>query len=185
MKKTLILLSSLFAFLAGPALAQDTGSSTGQTVRDIVFSEVEKRVIRDYFGKGATAAKEDDEEKEEDDKDGDRDDDDDDKDRSKKWKDKDRKKDKKHKGKGKNKGMPPGLAKKNELPPGLKNRLEKHGSLPPGLAKRDLPDNLEDQLPEEEDGTERQVVGNDVVLIEKGTGMVLDILRDVITKGQK
>lgn len=32
---------------------------------------------------------------------------------------------------------------------------------------------------------ERQVVGNDLVLIVQGTGIVLDILRDAITKGTK
>jgi len=174
MKKIFAFFLMLLALSVGPVSAQTTTNSTGQTVRDIVFSEVEKRVIRDYFGKGAAAAKEDDEK--DDDKDGDREDDDDD--RGKKWKDKKAKKDK---GKGKSKGMPPGLARKGELPPGLKKHLEKHGSLPPGLAKRDLPDDLASELPEEAEGTERQVVDSDVVLIEKGTGVVLDILRDVVT----
>ncbi len=33
-------------------------------------------------------------------------------------------------------GLPPGLAKRNNLPPGLQKHLWKHGSLPPGLQKR-------------------------------------------------
>jgi hypothetical protein len=43
--------------------------------------------------------------------------------------------------------LPPGLTEREELPPGLKVRLEKSGVLPPGLAKREeLPPGLEKQL---------------------------------------
>ncbi|MBO6781843.1 MAG: hypothetical protein JJ899_00975 [Alphaproteobacteria bacterium] len=73
------------------------------------------------------------------------------------------------------KGMPPGLAKKNGLPPGLAKREQ----LPPGLAKRALPDDLESRLPRRTT-TERVIVDDDVILIEKGTEIVLDVIRDVI-----
>ncbi|MBP3126375.1 hypothetical protein [Thalassospira sp. ER-Se-21-Dark] len=76
--------------------------------------------------------------------------------------------DKKNKGKG-NKGLPPGIAMK----------LERGGTLPPGIAKRDLPDNLISRLPARTDGALRQIVGDDVVLIEKGTEIILDVIRDV------
>ncbi len=33
-------------------------------------------------------------------------------------------------------GLPPGLAKRDRLPPGLQKHLWKHGSLPPGLQKK-------------------------------------------------
>jgi hypothetical protein len=33
-------------------------------------------------------------------------------------------------------GLPPGLAKRGQPPPGLENHLWKHGSLPPGLQKK-------------------------------------------------
>ncbi len=33
-------------------------------------------------------------------------------------------------------GLPPGLAKRDRLPPGLEKHLWKHGSLPPGLQKK-------------------------------------------------
>lgn len=86
-------------------------------------------------------------------------------------------KNKKHKGKKKGgKGMPPGLAKKDELPPGLQKQLQKNGTLPPGLAKRDLPYDLKMKLPKRPDSYKRTVVNEDVVLIEKATGMILDIL---------
>jgi len=80
----------------------------------------------------------------------------------------DGKKNKGNKGKG-NKGLPPGVAMK----------LERGGTLPPGIAKRDLPDNLISRLPARTDGAQRQIVGDDVVLIERGTEIILDIIRDV------
>ena len=79
------------------------------------------------------------------------------------------KKNKGNKGKG-NKGLPPGIAMK----------LERGGTLPPGIAKRDLPDNLISRLPTRTDGALRQIVGDDVVLIEKGTEIILDVIRDVV-----
>lgn len=66
------------------------------------------------------------------------------------------------------------------LPPGIAQKLARGGTLPPGLAKRDLPASLERRLPPVAAGTERQIVGNDVVLIEKGTNLILDIIRDVV-----
>ncbi|MBS8272663.1 hypothetical protein DYI21_03595 [Thalassospira tepidiphila] len=78
------------------------------------------------------------------------------------------KKDKGGKGKG-NKGLPPGIVMK----------LERGGTLPPGIAKRDLPGNVVAKLPKRSDGAIRQIVGDDVVLIEKGTDIILDVIRDV------
>ena len=84
----------------------------------------------------------------------------------------------KHKGRGrgKSKQMPPGLAKRGRLPPGLAKRER----LPPGLAKRDIPSGLAGLLGLPAAGTERVIVDNNVLLIETATGMVLDILQDVI-----
>jgi len=78
------------------------------------------------------------------------------------------------KGKAKG-GLPPGLARKSSLPPGLARRA----ALPPGLAKRDLPDDLESRLPRRT-STERVIIDDDVILIEKGTEIVLGIIRDVV-----
>ena len=82
--------------------------------------------------------------------------------------------------KNKKKGLPPGLAKKEKLPPGLAKQLEKNGTLPPGLAKRDLPADLESELPDPVEGLERAIVDNTVVLVEKATGRIIDILKDVV-----
>lgn len=95
---------------------------------------------------------------------------------------------------GKPQGLPPGLAKRDTLPPGLargedslppgiQKRLARGGSLPPGLARDRLPPGLEAQLGRPAVGTERVIVDNDVVLIEKGTEIILDIVKDVLTGG--
>lgn len=82
--------------------------------------------------------------------------------------------------KSKKKGLPPGLAKKDRLPPGLEKQLERNGHLPPGLEKRALPGDLEAKLPPPPPGYERAVVGTDVLLIETATGIVRDIMRDIL-----
>ncbi len=44
---------------------------------------------------------------------------------------------------GDRRGLPPGLAKRDELPPGLRRQLVRNGTLPPGLQKRCRPFPLE------------------------------------------
>jgi len=67
----------------------------------------------------------------------------------------------------------------DSLPPGIRKRLARGKPLPPGIAKRFLPGELESQLPAHS-GTVRRVVGGDVVLVAAATGVILDILFDVI-----
>lgn len=79
-------------------------------------------------------------------------------------------------------GLPPGLAKREQLPPGLQRHLEKNGVLPPGLQKKvqPLPPQLEVQLPKLEPGYRRYVIGGHVILVEESTAKIVDIVRDVI-----
>lgn len=81
------------------------------------------------------------------------------------------------------KGLPPGLAKRGgNLPPGLQKKLEKNGELPPGLQKKltPLPVELDRQLPPLPDSWERVVVERDVILIDRRTNRILDIIEDVL-----
>jgi len=89
--------------------------------------------------------------------------------------------DSKSKKKNKKKGLPPGLAKKEKLPPGLAKQLQRNGTLPPGLAKRGLPNDLNSELSDPAEGLERAIVDNAVVLVEKATRRIVDIIREVIT----
>jgi hypothetical protein len=71
----------------------------------------------------------------------------------------------------------PGSAK--PLPPGIAKKVARGGTLPPGIAKRYLPQNLLVQLPPRP-GYQWVVVDNDVVLIVAATGLIADILADVL-----
>ncbi len=78
----------------------------------------------------------------------------------------------KHKGRGRGK-----KGRGGGLPPGLAMQLDSQGRLPPGLQGRALPPGLNSRLGSAGLGRSRQIVGNDVVLIETATGVILDILR--------
>jgi hypothetical protein len=80
------------------------------------------------------------------------------------------------------KGLPPGLAKKGKLPPGLQKHLDKTGKLPPGLQKRlePLPRDLEVRLPQLPEYWERVILQEHVVLIDRRTQRILDIIENVV-----
>lgn len=84
-------------------------------------------------------------------------------------------------------GLPPGLAKREELPPGLQRHLERNGTLPPGLQKRlqPLPHRLKSRLPRTRRGVRRVVVAGNVILLEERTGKILDIIQDVVPRRSK
>lgn len=76
--------------------------------------------------------------------------------------------------------LPPGLAKRDELPPGLKKQLVQNGKLPPGLDKRDLPNDLLKRLGPAPHGTQRFIVGSDVILVDLATNVLLDSIRNAL-----
>lgn len=65
------------------------------------------------------------------------------------------------------------------LPPGIAKNLERGKPLPPGIAKRGVPNDLRHQLSIPK-GYELETVGTDVVLIEAGTRIVADVLKDIL-----
>jgi hypothetical protein len=88
---------------------------------------------------------------------------------------------KKHPGeRGGSGDMPPGLAKRDRLPPGLEKHVERTGQLPPGLQKRGLPPDLEARLSPLRAGARRVIVDRDVILIDEATNVVLDVLKNVL-----
>jgi hypothetical protein len=164
-----LLLALLGAFTMTHAHAQSTppsqetgsGSVIGD-IADIVFKEAERRIIKEYYDHVPGAKRSENE---------------DDKDKSGK---KDKKKDKGASGKGRGNGLPPGLAKRDQLPPGLAKR---GNQLPSGLMKSDLPPDLEAKLGNLPNNVERIIVDNDVLLVQKGTDLILDVLEGVL-RGQ-
>ena len=85
--------------------------------------------------------------------------------------------------KPKTKGLPQGLAKRGgDLPPGLQKKLERDGQLPPGLQKRvePLPVDLDRRLPRLPENWARVVVERDVILIDRRTNRIRDVIENVI-----
>ena len=73
--------------------------------------------------------------------------------------------------------LPPGLAKRDRLPPGLGRQLRVRGTLPPGLQKKMMPcpPELERRLPPPPPGCVHVFIGGNIVLVNRSSYMVLDI----------
>lgn len=80
------------------------------------------------------------------------------------------------------KGLPPGLASREELPPGLQKHLVRNGTLPPGLQKKlaPLPSDLSRRLSPLPEGVRRVILAGSVILMDDKTGKILDLVEDVV-----
>lgn len=79
--------------------------------------------------------------------------------------------------------LPPGLAKRNgNLPPGLQKQLYRNGRLPPGLDKRitPFPFELEQQLPPLPGGYYRGIIGDQAVIYDPKTHLIVDAVNIAI-----
>ena len=74
--------------------------------------------------------------------------------------------------------LPPGLAKKDRLSPGLEKQLVRRGTLPPGLQKRlqPVPVDLERRLPPPPPECGHVLVGGHIVLLNQRTNVVVDLV---------
>lgn len=79
-------------------------------------------------------------------------------------------------------GLPPGLAKREQLPPGLRRQLRENGTLPPGLEKRlvAVPADWASQLPPIGRYERRYFVGNDLVIVDTRTDRIIAYIADVL-----
>ena len=73
--------------------------------------------------------------------------------------------------------LPPGLAKKDQLSPGLEKQLVRRGTLPPGLQKRvqPCPEELVRRLPPPPPDCTNVLIGGHVVLLNHKTNVVVDV----------
>jgi hypothetical protein len=71
-------------------------------------------------------------------------------------------------------GLPPGLAKRESLPPGLEKQLRERGQLPPGLEKHlaSLPPGLAADLPPLPPGYGWRLLGNDLIALRLGANVI-------------
>ncbi len=124
-----------------------SSAALAQDAIDIFIGELEKRIMRDYYERQLRA-----------------------------WEDSDDGRTYKKK-KGKKHGtLPPGLAKKGTLPPGLAKQLARNGHLPPGLEYRGLPQDLMRQLPPLDARYGYVIIDNRVLLIQRASNLILDVL---------
>ncbi len=73
--------------------------------------------------------------------------------------------------------LPPGLANRRSLPPGLEKQLQKNGTLPPGLEKKitPFPPQLERSLTPLPLGYTRRIIGVQALILDS-----LNVIQDVI-----
>lgn len=75
--------------------------------------------------------------------------------------------------------LPSGLAKRDQLPPGLRKQLVRRGTLPPGLQSQRLPYDLDRHLSRLPEGYARIRIASDVLLIDERTRVIFDVITDV------
>jgi Ni/Co efflux regulator RcnB len=74
--------------------------------------------------------------------------------------------------------LPPGLAKRDRLPPGLERQLVVRGTLPPGLRAKmhRCPEDLERRLPPPPPQCEHVFIGGHVVLLNRANFQIVDVI---------
>ncbi len=79
-------------------------------------------------------------------------------------------------------GLPPGLAKRGTLPPGLQRQLVVGGHLPPGLERRlyPVPDDLVVILPRLPYYQRRFFLGADLLIVDTRRNVIVNIVADVL-----
>jgi hypothetical protein len=78
--------------------------------------------------------------------------------------------------------LPPGLAKRQSLPPGLQKQLRERGTLPPGLQKRLVPVSpvLVARLPPLPSYYARYFLNRDLIVVDTRSNRIARIIADVI-----
>lgn len=78
--------------------------------------------------------------------------------------------------------LPPGLAKREALPPGLRNQLRERGELPPGLQKRliPVPAPWVTRLPPLPAHHTRYFAGDDFIVVDTRTNRIVALVRDAL-----
>ena len=78
--------------------------------------------------------------------------------------------------------LPPGLAKRQSLPPGLQKQLRERGTLPPGLQQQltPVPPALGGRLPRVPAYYTRYFAGRELLVVDTRTNRIVSIIPDVI-----
>lgn len=78
-------------------------------------------------------------------------------------------------------GLPPGLAKRQSLPPGLQKQLHERGELPPGLQRRltAVPSPLTARLPGLPPYYSRYFAGSDMLVVDTRSNRIVSVIPDI------
>jgi hypothetical protein len=156
----------ILAGLSGvaPCIAQSepgAAQPAGPSVVDIVIDEAARHILRNYYERNANAWVVAHPDYEHDDEDG--------------GGNGNNKKNKKNK--NKHKDIPPGIAKKGSLPPGIYKQLVRNGQIPPEVHYQPLPPDLIVQLPPLQPAYQYVIVDDRVLLIQAATRAIMDVLQ--------
>lgn len=77
--------------------------------------------------------------------------------------------------------LPPGLAKRGSLPPGLEKQLRERGELPPGLQKRltPVPSPLAARLPGLPPYYSRYFAGSDLLVVDTRSNRIVSVIPNI------
>jgi len=77
--------------------------------------------------------------------------------------------------------LPPGLAKRQSLPPGLEKQLHERGKLPPGLQKRltAVPSPLAARLPGLPPYYSRYFAGTDLLIVDTRSNRIVSVIPNI------
>jgi hypothetical protein len=80
-----------------------------------------------------------------------------------------------------NNALPPGLAKRESLPPGLQKQLRERGELPPGLQKRltPVPPPLAARLPGLPAYYDRYFLGSDLLVVDTRSNRIVSVIPNI------
>ena len=78
--------------------------------------------------------------------------------------------------------LPPGLAKRRTLPPGLRQQLREKGALPPGLREyyTPVPADWNGRFPAIPVYYSRYFVGRDLIIIDTRNNTLVSLIRDLL-----
>jgi hypothetical protein len=77
--------------------------------------------------------------------------------------------------------LPPGLARREALPPGLEKQLRERGELPPGLQKRmtRVPAPLAARLPGVPSYYSRYFAGTDLIIVDDRSNRIVSVIPNI------
>lgn len=72
-----------------------------------------------------------------------------------------------------------GFKKPKPIPPGIRKKIARGGTIPPGIAMTRLPDSTLSRLPRRQN-QDYVAIGSDIVLIDRSTRVIVDVVEEIL-----